>query len=156
MLEIKDLVGGYGSVQILNGATLKVDRGQIVALLGGNGTGKSDAAQGHLRIAQALERLDHIRWYVGSMGSGPTRSCGLGLVQVTQGKEAFPGMTVEEKPEARRLRGGRSDEDRQRARTRLQLFPDPEGKSARSSPARCPAASCRWCVSGAASCRAPR
>ena len=41
MLQIKDLVGGYGSVQILNGATLKVARGQIVALLGGNGTGKS-------------------------------------------------------------------------------------------------------------------
>ena len=41
MLDIKDLVGGYGSVQILNGASLKVERGQIVALLGGNGTGKS-------------------------------------------------------------------------------------------------------------------
>src|SRR5205085_936078 len=41
MLDIKDLVGGYGSVQILNGASLKVERGAIVALLGGNGTGKS-------------------------------------------------------------------------------------------------------------------
>src|SRR5215210_2075283 len=41
MLEIKDLTGGYGSVQILNGASLKVDRGRIVALLGGNCTGKS-------------------------------------------------------------------------------------------------------------------
>src|SRR5258708_19609543 len=36
MLAIKDLVGGYGSVQILNGASLKVDGGQIAALLGGN------------------------------------------------------------------------------------------------------------------------
>ena len=41
MLVIKDLVGGYGNVQILNGASLKVDRGTVVALLGGNGTGKS-------------------------------------------------------------------------------------------------------------------
>ena len=41
MLDIKDLTGGYGKVRILNGATLQVETGQIVALLGGNGTGKS-------------------------------------------------------------------------------------------------------------------
>ena len=42
MLDIKDLIGGYGSVQILNGASLKVDAGAIVARrLAGNGTGKS-------------------------------------------------------------------------------------------------------------------
>ena len=41
MLKIKDLVSGYGSVQILNGANMKVDNQSIVALLGGNGTGKS-------------------------------------------------------------------------------------------------------------------
>ena len=41
VLEINDLIGGYGSVQILNGASLRIGRGQIVALLGGNGTGKS-------------------------------------------------------------------------------------------------------------------
>ena len=35
MLVTKDVVGGYGSVQILNGVSLKVARGQIVALLGG-------------------------------------------------------------------------------------------------------------------------
>ena len=45
MLEIQDLVGGYGNVQILNGASLKVDTGAIVALLGGNGTGKSTLLQ---------------------------------------------------------------------------------------------------------------
>ena len=41
MLKIKNLVSGYGSVQILNGANMKVDNQSIVALLGGNGTGKS-------------------------------------------------------------------------------------------------------------------
>ena len=33
MLKIKDLVSGYGSVQILNGANMKVDNQSIVALL---------------------------------------------------------------------------------------------------------------------------
>ena len=95
MLDIKDLVGGYGTVQILNGASLKVARGQIVALLGGNGTGKSTllkATSGLIRpwsgsITFDGERIDGLR---------PDKIVKRGLVQVTQGKEAFPGMTVEE------------------------------------------------------------
>ena len=95
MLEIKDLVSGYGSVQILNGASFKVARGQIVALLGGNGTGKSTllkATSGLLKpwsgsITFDGRRIDGLR---------PDRIVRHGLVQVTQGKEAFPGMTVEE------------------------------------------------------------
>jgi len=95
MLEIQDLVGGYGNVQILNGASLKVDTGAIVALLGGNGTGKSTllkATSGLLKpwsgsITFDGERIDGLR---------PDAIVRRGLVQVTQGKEAFPGMTVEE------------------------------------------------------------
>lgn len=41
MLKVTEVVGGYGSVQILNGVTMSVEPGRIVALLGGNGTGKS-------------------------------------------------------------------------------------------------------------------
>lgn len=95
MLEIRDLVGGYGNVQILNGASLKVATGQIVALLGGNGTGKST-------LLKATSGL--IRPWSGSIvfdgerveGWRPDRIVRRGLVQVTQGKEAFPAMTVEE------------------------------------------------------------
>src|SRR5262249_43069821 len=41
MLQLDGIEAGYGNVQILNGVSLAVERGQIVALLGGNGTGKS-------------------------------------------------------------------------------------------------------------------
>lgn len=95
MLEVSDVSGGYGSVQILNGASLKVERGQIVALLGGNGTGKSTLLKtisGLLKpwsgsITFDGERIDGMR---------PDRIVRRGLVQVTQGKEAYPSMTVEE------------------------------------------------------------
>ncbi len=41
MLQLDGIEAGYGNVQILNGVSLAVERGQIVALLGGIGTGKS-------------------------------------------------------------------------------------------------------------------
>ncbi len=95
MLKTTDVVGGYGSVQILNGVSLHVDRGQIVALLGGNGTGKSTMLKtlsGLIRLWRGEitfdgERIDGLR---------PDRIVRRGLVQVTQGKEAYPAMTVEE------------------------------------------------------------
>jgi branched-chain amino acid transport system ATP-binding protein len=95
MLATQDVTGGYGSVQILNGVTLRVGRGQMVALLGGNGTGKSTMLKvlsGLLRpwsgtITFDGERIDGLR---------PDHIVRRGLVQVTQGKEAYPGMTVEE------------------------------------------------------------
>ncbi len=95
MLKINEVEAGYGKVQILNGITLKVKRGQIVALLGGNGTGKSTL----LKAISALihpwsgtitfdgERIDGLR---------PHQIVRRGLVQVTQGKEAYPGMTIED------------------------------------------------------------
>ena len=93
MLIIKDLVSGYGSVQILNGANMKVDNQSIVALLGGNGTGKST-------ILKACSGI--IRTWKGSINFNgediqnlpPHNIVEKGLVQVTQGKDVFPAMTV--------------------------------------------------------------
>ena len=93
MLKIKDLVSGYGSVQILNGANMKVDNQSIVALLGGNGTGKST-------ILKACSGI--IRTWKGSINFNgediqnlaPHKIVEKGLVQVTQGKDVFPAMTV--------------------------------------------------------------
>ena len=93
MLKIDGLVSGYGSVQILNGANMKVDAQSIVALLGGNGTGKST-------ILKACSGL--IRSWSGSINfdgedihnTPPHKIVERGLVQVTQGKDVFPAMSV--------------------------------------------------------------
>ena len=93
MLKINNLVSGYGSVQILNGANMKVDNQSIVALLGGNGTGKST-------ILKASSGI--IRTWKGSINFNgediqnlpPHNIVEKGLVQVTQGKDVFPAMTV--------------------------------------------------------------
>ena len=93
MLKIDGLVSGYGSVQILNGANMKVDAQSIVALLGGNGTGKST-------ILKACSGL--IRSWSGNINfdgedihnNPPHKIVERGLVQVTQGKDVFPAMSV--------------------------------------------------------------
>ena len=93
MLQINALISGYGSVQILNGADMKVKAQSIVALLGGNGTGKST-------ILKACSGL--IRTWNGSIkfngenihNEPPHKIVEKGLVQVTQGKDVFPAMTV--------------------------------------------------------------
>ena len=95
MLAIRDVAGGYGSVQILNGVSLDVAEGQIVALLGGNGTGKSTLLK---TISGLLQPWSGTITFDGERINGvrPDRIVRRGLVQVTQGKEAYPGMTVEE------------------------------------------------------------
>ena len=93
MLKIDGLISGYGSVQILNGANMKVNAQSIVALLGGNGTGKST-------ILKACSGL--IRSWRGSISfngeeiqnNPPHKIVEKGLVQVTQGKDVFPAMSV--------------------------------------------------------------
>src|SRR5437660_8495336 len=95
MLQVEAVEAGYGTVQILNGVSLAVPQGQIVALLGGNGTGKSTllkTVSGLLKpwrgaVSFNGERIDGLR---------PDRIVRRGLVQVTQGKEAYPAMSVEE------------------------------------------------------------
>src|SRR5437868_11261508 len=95
MLRVDRIRAGYGSVQILNGVSLGVERGRIASLLGGNGTGKSTllkTVSGLLKPWQGTvefdgERIDGLR---------ADRIVQRGLVQVTQGKEAYPAMTVEE------------------------------------------------------------
>ena len=93
MLKIISLDSGYGTVQILNGASMKVEKQSIVALLGGNGTGKSTI----LKACSGIIRS----WKGGINFNGedihnlaPHKIVERGLVQVTQGKDVFPAMSV--------------------------------------------------------------
>lgn len=95
MLEIKGVEAGYGKLKILRGIDMTVRGGSIVALLGGNGTGKST-------LLKAISGLIPV-WRGEILFDGqpihnrrPHEIVRAGLVQVTQGKDSYPGMTVEE------------------------------------------------------------
>lgn len=95
MLEVKDVHAGYGNLKILRGVNMAVPTGGIVTLLGGNGTGKSTllkAVSGLLPLMQGAVFFDGID----ISNLKPHERMRLGLVQVTQAKEAYPAMTVEE------------------------------------------------------------
>ncbi|MCC7281949.1 MAG: ABC transporter ATP-binding protein [Acetobacteraceae bacterium] len=95
MLRVEGLEAGYGRTRVLRGVSFHVPERGLVALLGGNGTGKSTvlkAVAGLLRptagtITLAGGRID---------GMAAERLPGRGLVLVPQGKEVFAAMSVEE------------------------------------------------------------
>ena len=95
MLKINEVHSGYGRLKILRGINLNVQKGSIVALLGGNGTGKSTLLKtisGLLPVMDGSIEFDGIN----ITDHKPHNIVRSGLVQVTQSKEAYPGMTVEE------------------------------------------------------------
>ena len=95
MLELNNVHAGYGKLKILRGIDMKVERGSIVELLGGNGTGKSTllkTVSGLLPLMEGSMLFDGVD--IGALK--PHERMRLGLVQVTQSKEAYPAMTVEE------------------------------------------------------------
>ena len=95
MLEIRGVHAGYGNLKILRGIDMEVPTGGIVTLLGGNGTGKSTllkAISGLIPLMEGEVIFDGVS--VSKLK--PHERMRLGLVQVTQAKEAYPAMTVEE------------------------------------------------------------
>ena len=95
MLKVSGLTTGYGKIQILQGVDLNVSEGQIVALLGGNGTGKTTLLKA---LSGLLPVWDGAIEFDGQpiQNLPPHTIVRAGLTQVTQGKDAYPAMTVEE------------------------------------------------------------
>jgi branched-chain amino acid transport system ATP-binding protein len=97
LLEIKRIVAGYGSVEVLHEVSLEVREGEIVTLIGGNGAGKSTTlmcASGVVplragEISFAGERIAQVGGGVRADLLVPR-----GLVQVPEGRRIFPRMTV--------------------------------------------------------------
>ncbi|BDG62379.1 ABC transporter ATP-binding protein [Caldinitratiruptor microaerophilus] len=122
MLEVHDLHAGYRGTLVLQGVSLEVRQGEVVALLGSNGTGKSTlvrAVSGVIRPARGTitfrgERID---------GLPAHRIVGKGIAHVPEGRLVFPRLTVEQNL----LLGAYTKKDPQRRRVALErvfaLFP---------------------------------
>ncbi|MFH2126152.1 MAG: ATP-binding cassette domain-containing protein, partial [Pseudomonadota bacterium] len=93
LLEIKQVVAGYGAAVALHGVSLSLKQGERVSLLGANGAGKSS-------IVNVVSGLLPVRsgevWFQGERidGWAAHRIVGLGVSQVPEGRLVFPKMTV--------------------------------------------------------------
>jgi branched-chain amino acid transport system ATP-binding protein len=95
MLEVRGVSVHYGRVQALAEVSIGVDRGEIVALVGSNGAGKStlvnaicgvvEPSAGEIHFAD--RRIDR---------RGSVEVVRAGIVQVAEGRQLFPGLTIEE------------------------------------------------------------
>jgi branched-chain amino acid transport system ATP-binding protein len=95
MLEIRDMVCAYGQVTALKGISLSVKAGQLVALIGANGAGKSTTLRAisglvPARSGQMMFEGEDIT------GIGTQRVLTKGIAHCPEGRRVFPHMTVAE------------------------------------------------------------
>jgi branched-chain amino acid transport system ATP-binding protein len=104
MLELKDVVASYGSGDVLKGISLNVDAGEVVAIVGANGAGKTTIMRvitGLLRARSGSVRfqnqsIEHMRAF---------QIARTGIALVPEGRRIFLGMTVGENLELGALKG---------------------------------------------------
>ena len=95
LLQVKNLRCGYGSLEVVRGASLHVCAGEIVGLLGANGAGKSSL----LKSIVGLLPPSHGEIFLDgrpTRGLPPWRSISHSMVLVPEGKMIFADMTVRE------------------------------------------------------------
>ena len=95
LLEIDDIHVFYDNIEALKGVSIKVERGQIVTLIGANGAGKTTT----LRAVSGLlhPRSGEIRFDGGSLRDIPPHViAAMGVLQVPEGRRIFGRLTVAE------------------------------------------------------------
>lgn len=95
MLEVRDLVVRYGAIEAVHGIGFEVYPGEVVALIGANGAGKTStlaAISGLLRPARGSIRLAGREL----AGAAPHTIVRAGLIQVPEGREILARMSVHE------------------------------------------------------------
>ena len=95
LLELKSLAGGYGAIDVLFDVDLSIAEGQVVALCGRNGMGKTSTIRA---IMGALaHRGGDIRFAGRSiLGMPPHLIARLGIGLVPEGRQLFPSLSIRE------------------------------------------------------------
>jgi branched-chain amino acid transport system ATP-binding protein len=95
LLEVNDVTSGYGELQILWGATLAAEAGQLTALVGSNGAGKTTLLR--TIVGQLKPWQGQVRFEGQDVSKLPSYAkAELGLIMVPEGRQLFTDMTVHE------------------------------------------------------------
>jgi len=116
LLEVEDLRVRYGAVEAVHGISFGVEAGQVTALIGANGAGKSSTLAAISGLVPATGRIRFAGRVIA--GRPPHEIVRAGIVQVPEGREILARMTVEEN-----LLLGLRGRDRSRIASAYERFP---------------------------------
>ena len=97
MLEVRDLHAGYGEAHVIRGVSFDVAPGEVVAMLGRNGMGKTTLIRSIMGLAPPQIRAGSISWRGESLiGLRPHDIAARKIAIVPQGRRLFSSLTVTE------------------------------------------------------------
>ena len=94
MLDIRDLHAYYGKSHVLHGVNMNVRPGEIVALLGRNGSGRSTTAKAIMGLVECQGSIRFKDQDI--LGKKPFEIAHLGLGHVPENRDIFPKLTVQQ------------------------------------------------------------
>ena len=121
LLAVSELTAGYGATEVLRGINLEVAAGEIVAVLGSNGVGKSTlnrTLSGVLRAREGTIRFED----ADVAREKPSSIVARGLIHVPEGRCVFPNLTIHENLDLGSYRRGRMRREESRERV-FAVFP---------------------------------
>jgi len=121
LLDVRGLCAGYGGTAVLRGIDFSVDKGEIVAVLGSNGVGKS--TMNRTLSGVISPRAGSILFDAAEIaGETPPAIVARGLIHVPEGRRIFPNMSVDENLDLGSYRRGRARRAENHERV-LTIFP---------------------------------
>ena len=95
LLELEGVDAFYGRIQALRGVSIKVDKGEVVALIGSNGAGKTTTLR---TISGLMHPQNGTIMFDGRdiTRTSASRIVSLGICQSPEGRRLFPRMTVQD------------------------------------------------------------
>jgi branched-chain amino acid transport system ATP-binding protein len=97
LLRVEDLAVSYGNVAAVRGLSFTVEPGEVVALVGANGAGKTSTLNALTGIVRRSGRITFAGEEIGSLATDDIVR--RGIVQVPQGRQLFPEMSVRDNVE---------------------------------------------------------
>jgi branched-chain amino acid transport system ATP-binding protein len=122
LLRVENLEVFYGDMQALRGITLEVTGGEVVAIIGSNGSGKSTALKAISGILRPKKGA--ISWEGQSLLNLSTSEIvRMGVIQIPEGRQLFPSMTVLENLELGALNSRAHPQKARNLEKIFELFP---------------------------------
>jgi ABC-type branched-subunit amino acid transport system ATPase component len=121
ILQVEDIVSGYGSMEVLHEVSVEVEEGKIVTLLGPNGSGKTTLLRTILGIVKPKQGRVTFKGE-DITGLDPDKTVTKGLSYVPQEENIFPSLSVQENLEMGAFT--REDDWQSRVEEIYGLFPD--------------------------------